>query len=515
MNKKVLIIWLLLSASAAKSYDLKEYCGYKVYDSIEVYNKDFKYNARMYIFTDYNACIVCNSNIQYYEEIFRGSNVEIIVFISGIGDEEVRYLKKNNEIKSIVISDKLDLYRQFYRVNKLPFFMFTDNYGQILAMDKLGGTNYRGKEIENILDSLIKNKPFENESYLKEIFRYDIVQSGVPLICGRKRNVLWSEKQNKCYIQTENNSTIYEVDSSGIVIKLHKPCKAIKFYCDYSTSPSWVVEDSIIMGISSDDDGYFSYFYDLIKDTIYYVFRFDKLEDEFLSNNGFILGIDFKYAAFNNSIISSYYDMSKNTLLIDSMKTLIRIDSSLKSYIIFGTPDSIYNKRALSCLFQEFFTHTKEGLIISIQMFSNIIKQYNNQGKLLKKYTIDFGSGWRKINEDFRYDLYSDAGYWAGFRNRNSFYQEIFYSSIPEYIVILYENRIYPEGVTDRYSRLIKRNFYINLSDLNGKALLKDDLMLPLECLPFYFKGKGFWATELKDNKLQLVKYELKENILK
>lgn len=476
------------------------YFGYSVGDEIDPFNVAKEYDARIYIFTNLNACIACNSSIvemyNYYSDFYK---IEFIIFFQNANQNQIESLEIELPQDIILVNDKKSLYYKYYKVKSQPSYLASSGNGKVLFFDKLAGNNISWEEGKKLFEdnlSVVNKK----QKYLNEIERYEVkTHSGEDIYAARQRDMIFSEKKNSFYFIDNHRPILYEIDNMGIIKNISNLYE-YGFEAGMILYPSWYIKDSIIfLGIDYQRNG----------EPIFSLFDINKqvvITKKIHIENEDILGVS--SLVISEEYFYTSYDYQKNIAESNS-KTILSYNKECEYIGELGNLDFIYYEYDLLSSMDVIFSKDSEKRFFTVQYFSNLVRVYDEKGDEIEVIELELGEKYLPVLQSHPKIISNIKEYWSDFKNNYSMTKNLIVNENDKIILLLYENRDYPPGVIDLYSSEIDRYFYLNVSNFDGENLIGDDILLPPETLPFYISGNILFTTQLVDSKLYIVKYKI------
>jgi hypothetical protein len=101
-----LLICLLSTFFISEIALSNDYSQFEIGANIKVLNINSTPKLRIYIFTDDNACAVCNYNIFAFQNNLKNFNIEFNIFLNNSNIEQTIKIKNENQWIGNIISDE-------------------------------------------------------------------------------------------------------------------------------------------------------------------------------------------------------------------------------------------------------------------------------------------------------------------------------------------------------------------------------------------------------------------------
>lgn len=339
----------------------------------------------LYIFTDLTACFICTesiSNISRY--LHKNYNIKTRVFLRGT--KNINLEKFDFPKEWDLTNDYLGVYKDYYDVKITPYYYLLSNSGEVIVEDKAGGRkdiSIVSKELEEYIHN---NKNNKNEN------NYTFKINDELILLHHSTTILKSNKSNKTWLfnSKKTNYIVYDSDKGTYEIKqLPALDNTIGNY-----SFQWIQEDSIISFFNNSYSDYRRLYY------------FNIITEEFIDNSQF-------YKATLSDTLNVYSECEyKNYEYVYSLRPINNItvghdffvnyyyNTNSKKGFYFNNIDSTFNDyyKIYQLYTKDFIT---KKFIYSIQNTTDILKQFDKSGKLIKKKRIDLGKNYRVFSSDY------------------------------------------------------------------------------------------------------------------
>ncbi|GEM_PF-4640848 len=506
MKSIILIILLLYNVEFVYSQNLKNFTNLNINDTVKVINKNKNYPARIYFFTNLNACNVANINIEtlFYQY---GDSSEFVVFIDGANASDLESLKKYFQGEYKLIGDEFGIYKEYYKVKYEPLLLILDNKGIVNGWDNVKAIRLNIDSVLTKLKSHYSAKDrYDHSKSLKEIKRIKVINENKPLITSLFRSCIYNEN-DKSYILTNMRlPDLFFIDSLGTVTNkisaIHYPNYDIIFFVDMS----WAIQDSLIYLYGSNHKNIIFQFFDINSRKFSNGIYLSKLssEQEYCDSYNSLC-----FNKGNNITNHKSFWMKPHNRLLTNQDTLIQIyNNNGKLLRRFGVPDKIYLDYKQSTNFEISFGY-HNGIIYTLQGNTNILKKWDINGKLLKTIELDLGPEYKFSLEDHR-DEYTDENL-RHFYNSNSFDEILLFDKSNSNILFSFSTMDFPPDVFDFASDEVRNETIINIYNPEGRKLNKHEIIMHKGTIPFRFEDNKIYTTEMNGNKLEIAIYEFIE----
>jgi len=506
MKSIILIILLLFNIEFVYSQNSKNYSDLNINDTVKVINKNKNYPARIYFFTNLNACNVSNINIEtlFYQY---GDSTEFVVFIDGANENDLESIKKYFHGGYKLIGDEFGIYKEYYKIKYEPLLLILDNKGIVKGWDNVKAIILN---IDSVLTELklhhsVKDR-YDFSNSLKEINRIKVINKNKPLITSLFRNCIYKENDNSYILTNMRLPDLFFIDSLGTVTKKISAINFPNYHITFIQDMSWAIQDSLIYLYGNDDKNIIFQFYDIHSRKFSTGIYLSKMtsEQEYCDS--------YNSLCFNNgnNIINnkSFWAKSHNTLL-NNHDTMIQIyNNKGKLLRRFGIPDKIYLDYKQSKNLEVSFSY-HNGIIYTLQGNSNILKKWDINGKLLEIIELDLGPEYKFSFEDHR-DEYTDENL-KHYYNSNSFDEKLLIDKSNSNILFSFSNMDFPPDVFNFASDQVRNEVIINIYNTEGRKLNKHEIIMRKGTIPFHFEDNKIYTTEMNGNKLEIAIYEFIE----
>lgn len=471
----------------------------EVYKTISKENFDL----RLYVFTDVNACFVCQSNIPDLLKILSTNNnkVEPVVFFSSTNEKTAKEIAENNKWEYNVVADFNNLYTDYYKVKTLPAFLILDSKGKVLFVDKLGGMKSTAAEILKLANSVNKfvsvDKRIISETIIKKNDNTNIYASHV-------RKILYDNINDRYIFNFDAGTTIYSVDSKG-------------------TAKDFIIVDSFLVNNFAEnliDFNYDTETQDFVanintRGVMPHIFHHN-----FASRNTKIQDLEFLKS--HDDSIQSYIEQaysSQNKLYFWTLRPLVKpklVTKQSKPYPSIAIINQDFKLLNVIKLTFESLEKTKNGFysilpkIVNDQlfitnMFADEVFVYTTKGEYIRKYKINKSKYYRYEVEDMPSMARDEFVY---FRGRASINGEVLYDKITNKYYLHFQN----------LSKVTKENLKLALRNPQDNILIElcedenqtpEEYLLPNEHIPFYIDN-GIVHTSTNEDGLKIYKVKLK-----
>jgi len=481
---------------------IKDFVEAKEGEVYKTISKD-NFDLRLYVFTDVNACFVCQSNIPDILKILstNSNKIEPVIFFSSTNETTAKEIAEINKWEYKVVADFNNLYTDYYKIKTLPAFVILDNKGKVLFVDKLGGAKTSEDVLLKIANSVNKllseDQRIISELLIKKSDNTNIYTSHV-------RKIIYDNKNDRYLFNYDVGPTIYSVDSKG---------KAIE---------TLVVDSFLVNNFAENliDFNYDTETLDLVanintRGVLPHIFHHN-----FKSNKTKVQDLEFLKShedSIQSSIDIAY--SSKDKIYICTVRPLVKskiVSTQSKPYPSVAIIDQNFKLIEILKLTFESLKRTKNGFysilpkIINNQlfitnMFADEVFVFNTTGEYLRKYRIKKSKYYRCEVEDMPSLARDEFMYFRGSASINN--------------VILYDN------TTNKYylhfqnlNKITKDNLKLALRNPKDDILIElcedenqtpEEYLLPSEHIPFYIDN-GIVHTSTNEDGLKIYKVKLK-----
>ncbi len=510
MNKILIyILFYVLSNLFCIAENIQNYAGIRVNDTVRVINKSIDFDARIYIFTNMDACNVCNTNINVLYQNY-GLNCEFIVFVDNANENDLISIKKNFDGKYKFIGDEFGLYKAYYKINFQPLILILDNDGIVFGYDKVGGKQVNIDSTLLLINSKnSKNKIKDTQKSMIEINRIKVKINNSDFITSLFRECLFKKNDQSYVLVNMRKPDIFFIDSSGNVSKTLSANKFTNYKLDFIQDFSWAFQDSIIFLYGNDDKNTIIQYYNVYFDNFskYKELSPISLNHPYSESFNACFLTDKKRFVNNNR----YYFAHDTNLYLSDSDTIGKIFNMDGNIIkTFDKPDLHFKSYRQSKHFSMIFGYSND-VIYTIQNFTNNLQRWDHEGNLQQTNYLDLGNYFRKIDIDFQKN--SNFQEYAILNNKISKFERILVDNTTANILIVYKNETYPSGIVDFMSDKVKWEIVLNIYNQYGVKLNDLDVILPKGTIPFFFENNIIYTTEINGNKLEIVKYLFKSAI--
>lgn len=140
--KSALQLFFLVFCLAYSSDDyLTEYSDLKEGDTLKTLT-DEKFDLHLYIFLDMNSCFVCQDMAPNLQNLLDQPDIKLekIIFFSGTNKKSAEEYADSKNWNFEIITDYNNIYTNFYKIKRIPAYLILGKNGEVLNVDKLGGT---------------------------------------------------------------------------------------------------------------------------------------------------------------------------------------------------------------------------------------------------------------------------------------------------------------------------------------------------------------------------------------
>lgn len=502
----ILLIFSFINSSAHKE---DSYCGFNVGDTLKILDNKEDYNLRVLIFTDLSACDIYNSNIATITNNLEGNNIQFIIIIEGVNESNVKSAQNAYGWKGKILTDEFGVYGKFYKIQNFPAILVLNNDGVLLAKGKAGGGIINSKFIKELfIKEKKKDKNSKLYSFIKEVSRYKIIKDSAAILAKRYLKATFDTKHQNYYFKQIGNCSIDILNTNGVIINVITKKNYSSYNCFQGCfNFSWVIQDSIL----------FLYY---LNNYFEPKFQYFNVSNDSLYNE---TSIDFQRESFRNgnSDVATYIPQNNNFLLILSHRrrendsgSTINLDQNLifvynnqgKLINQFDTPDDYWTKYKSSTWFDEVINYNN-NYIITLQFFSNKLKFWDFNYKLLKTINLPLGKYFRETTIDLdELDHEKEPEKLTNAFNLISYFDNILINNKNQILLVLRNENI-PNGATSFFAPERTTDIYLYIIDENGKNLVEPFSLK--NNYPFYFDNQVIKALEIqKDNSIDIVTYE-------
>lgn len=499
MKIKIIIISVLYLLSATFTFS-NDFFKLNVGDTIVPFDKG-NYKLRVYFFVKPETC-ECIKLLPVIFEETKSSQIENICFLSGANDSLTQYFKNKYKINFEIIPDKINSYHEFFKVKTINVLLVSDADGKVLYVSDI--------DYESI-SKIKENLRLENEK------KSDVKNSHFELF----KSINVDFEDSHFYINMSYLNIFKTPNKSGQYIFINDDCV-------YKLNDLGKITDSLFLNFP--DESKFNYFLPAFKcksDSMLFLNAFSYTNSFYKINRKliFIDINDFKIQEsrlikdvrdsiiLKSNIIIPIFE-NKSFLCVNDLffynvnyKTeplrIVDISDFEKSKKSFGYLDSIFTKQEYKRDFRIFYSSNGSNNFI-INQYSPMLQVYDSIFNNLNLVMLNF----KNFN---KHDLNnSNANSSFDEANKYSFIKGNFYNKDKQKILIVYENRVIPEGIMDVFSPKSKLNFYGHIIDDDFKPLFNYDIAFPERNIPFHFEEDYIYCYEIRDNKLKINIFKIK-----
>lgn len=479
----------------------------KLNEQIATYDDTLLTKGHMYFFLKPDECFACFSHILYLYELCELYDINCVGFVDDLDQDGIIKFKTNKNIPFRLVSDKMDLYKRFYKIRSRPVYILLDKGGRFIAADKCGGTNISDKDINTLLSKLKSNSSqnIHNMSKLLEIRRVLITDNGEPVKADKVHSILYSNTNKNMIIQNTNYLELIFVDSLGVCYnKLdlnelgHQGITPRK-----PLSLSWIEENkSILCNDISDAMDWGFYSLDINSKKANY--------------------INYKYPYPPYNVSGSIYNPIANTIVLGltrslmtddpsfidtNFNTLMIIDNNGKEIRRFGKPNELFQKFKISHMYHNRHIDIDDiGNIYEFQAPSNTINIYDKKGNYIRYFDIDFGENYRFIKDNLE-PIKDVLLKWRTWNSKTSICRDLRVNNRCSEVLIVYSNVEYPVDIEDPKSSDALRKFYLHKSNFNSKRIC--DIQIPAFAQVIDTCGDDLILLEIANGFYNIVQYKI------
>lgn len=502
---KIKQILILLFFVLLYQLNANDYSSFQKGDTVQVLNIKKHYTLRIFIFTDESMCSVCNSNIIILQELLKYLNIEFNIIINNADNDDVSAIKKETKWSGNIISDEFGIYKEKYKIIKLPVIIITDNNGMIIDLGKLGGNSIDVNLIKGYYSKFSKDSIEQNNSSLTLINRIELVENGEKVRCGKFFDAIYSPKYKKYIFRTNRTCPIFIADSNGIVVNKIDSYKYKTLGCSFIVyNMSWAFSDSLVgLYFASERNTPQFQLYNIVTDSLYppidFIIDNIGLRDRNSYYGYFLTNTDKFLMSFN---INKY----KNISLTDNEKMIYLYGYDGRLAKCFGCTDSLFirNKRSWN---QFSYSIIDTNSFYSYQWGTKRIHTYSVYGELINTFNIELSSNCRTHDKDMDSNITQETQ--MKLYNEISNFYLFQHDSKKDLFLIKYQNTDVPDGILDIFDPKVKLTDCIEIFDKDGRAIFNSPIEMNNLCNPIYFENGFIYAAEVIDKKLTIAIYKL------
>ncbi len=351
---------------------------FPVYDNVD-------YSIRFYAFVDEVSCFTCIQSlknlISYLND--EAKNTEIIIFLHSENFKLSKkvFVKENFKVK--IINDKIEAYKNLYKVKNNPVCYLLDNSGKVRFIGVPGSASFFNiNDFRNTISKLLKQK---NKQHIND---YTITKKIILKVnsneIGNILQAFWDTDTEKFLLWDFKGKNSYQFDSTGKLINK-------KDFSNYKnpifTFASKYKKEYVFSDFDFDYNLHF-YRYNIISDSI------NKLYSINAKDNKYPL---YTYLLVNDTFLVSAYWLDKSMLNKNSNSFSINNIITNKS-IDAGIFDNYYYKYYLFNFYHSDFCLNNENQIAFIQNFSDSLRFYDLEGHFINSKFINYDSSFYYYN---------------------------------------------------------------------------------------------------------------------
>ena len=475
-------------------------------EKYEVIDKSRKYSARCYFFTPIPACTGCLKNINFtiQQLNYINKDIEIVGFVSGVNDEGISLLKKNQGWDIKVINDELGLYHNYYLKGRSNVFLIIDDEGN--KIDYYGTSDLSNIDsFNNSLKKLLNNAQNEKFRVLQEteIFYPDTSKR---FIFGEMYSVIFSEKIGKYYFISYDRYHLIEADLTGQITD-HFYFKDIDMsFCSKAEAAFWMLKDSLLViqvqdGELIENNEYRAINYFLTFNTIKKTFKEIKINT---LRNRTITSIN--YLQDNEFIFTDDLDYDTSKIDLNKYKPFKIYTINEESLLEKGRLPKVYfEQNLIKHIHSRFCTFGNK--IYALFNYDNSIIQFDRDHNSQKIIRLEKSGNYRITKVDLPDKLVHPNEYWSDFANKVSLNSGFVFDAVNRHFLILINNLSFPDGITEYNSPNIKTSQYALLYDIDGNLI--SEIKLPIENrMLIDFKNHVLTYLVVENQQLKIKKIE-------
>lgn len=511
INILALLFLFTLVCTAYPSDDyVKEFSDLREGDTLKTLT-DEKFDLHLYIFLDMNSCFVCQDMAPYLQSVLEQPDIKLekIIFFSGTSKKSANEYVNNKKWNFDLVIDYNNIYTDFYKIKRIPAYLILGKDGEVLNVDKLGGTKTTTMKIDSILRYARENKVTKDNRILSTI---DILtEDNHKIYTSHVRNIIYLEKTDEYLINTDAGNFIRRVNNKGKVIEniyldsLLKPLNKKSFNInDFVFNEN---TQDLVMIMNTDD----------IKANIFhYNFKTKKIE---MGNVEYILynipeyraGLDIDYSTFSDRYyLNLEYNKFHEKLVANSESQLFKLKLKDNKAIIEDTIKYLPSVRKNNDIwaFNYSFPLIIKDRLLATNMLSTEVFELDLNGNIKKKYGI-YNSKYYRYNPKPMQSI--EHNEYMYFRGRASINQALLYDKVTEKIYIYFRNaQNVNEDNIKLGPRIPTKHYLVEVSD-NPNSVC-NEYELPEDYVPFYISNGIVLASTNKDGlKIHKVKLEKKK----
>jgi hypothetical protein len=509
----ILIIFFGLNTSLFCDDFLSEVSALERNQKVQLIEEDPSKIGYIYVFFKSDECISCFSHIKFLFNTLSDkfdNRIGFYGFLENQTQEYANNYKKINKLTYPIIGDKIEIYKELYKVKVLPIYYIFDAQGHLIATDKCGGTRISDSEVINIFNQL-KEKHSENNKFkdIKELKRIRLKDKNASEIFADKSFSVTMMNDNIHFLLLNSQSKcIYKYDTSGKykdIFYLYK-FNDNKYHVRQPLSISVTDKEGVFLYNDLNNEWNYSYFLLNLKNKTIKEIPFDypwppynASGSAYIPKNHYIL-LGLNRATYTRE--PSYITNEFNTLML--------IDTNGKEIKRFGKPDEVFQKFKISKIFDNnnfFIDHYSN--IYEYQGPSTKVNIYTAEGQYIKSIPMRFDSSiYRYIsyNLDTTGNVFKN---WLEWNGKCSICRYLYYDTKSNKIVILYSNTTYPEEIEDPLSENAIRRYYLHIANFDGSNCYIKDIEIPNNSKVIHFSNNYFILLESIAGKFDLVLYKI------
>lgn len=508
--KLILLLFFITVGNAYSADDyVKDFSNLKEGDTLKTLTEE-KYDLHLYIFLDMNSCFVCQDMAPELQNILDQPdiNLEKIIFFSGSKKKAAEEYAKNKNWAFDIVVDYNNIFTDFYNIKKIPTYLILGKNGEVLNVDKLGGTKTTTMKLDSILRYARANKDKVDNRILSS---FEILtEDNENIYSSHVRNIIYLEKSDEYLLNTDAGNFIRKVNNKGKVIE--------NIYLDSILKPlnkkSFNINDfvfnensqDLVMIMNTDD----------IKEKIlHYNFSSKKIKlgpVDFVRNEipGYRAGLDIEYSSISEKYyLNLKYNNFYKKLASDKEPQLFKFRIQDSNAIIEDTISYLPSVRQYNNIWAFFYTFplVVNDRLLATNMLSTELFEFDLNGNFKNKYGI-YNSKYYRYNPKSMQS--TEHNEYTHFRGRASINEAILYDKSTHKIYIYFQN---VQNVNEDNLKLGTRiptiQYLVEVSD--DKNSICNEYELPEDNVPFYINN-GVVQTSTNEDGLRIHRVKLEQS---
>lgn len=508
--KSALQLFFLVFCLAYSSDDyLTEYSDLKEGDTLKTLT-DEKFDLHLYIFLDMNSCFVCQDMAPNLQNLLDQPDIKLekIIFFSGTNKKSAEEYADSKNWNFEIITDYNNIYTNFYKIKRIPAYLILGKNGEVLNVDKLGGTKTTTMKLDSILRYARANKDKSDDRILSTI--EILTEDNENIYSSHVRNIIYLEKTDEYLFNTDASDFIRRANNTGKIIEtiyLDSVLKHLNMGA-YNINDfvfNEVTQD-LVMIMNSDD----------IKEKIlHYNLKSKNIKIgpvDFIRNKipNYKAGLDIEYSNLSDRYyLNLNYSDFYNKLATDKEPQLFKFNINGNIAVIEDTIKYLPSVRKSNDIWAFYYTFPLiiKDRLFTTNMLSSEVFEFDLNGNFKNKYGIYNSKYYRYSPKPMQSTDHNEYTY---FRGRASINEALLFDKATHKIYIYFQNVLNVNEDNLILGKRIPTKHYLAevTDDLNSVC---NEYELPEDNVPFYI-NYGIVHTSTNEDGLKIYRLKIEKD---